>query len=73
MRRLDEPLMILVGEQDVVMPPDLARQLFDAANVPPETKRLHILSGATHNNVASHEQFIPFYREFLSLISSAQR
>jgi len=73
MRRLDEPLMILVGEQDVVMPPDLARQLFDAANVPPEKKRLHILSGATHNNVAAHEQFIPFYREFLTLVSSAPR
>ena len=72
MRLLDEPLMILVGSRDVVMPPKLAQELLNAARVAPNMKRLHVLDGATHNDVPSHERFIPAYREFLSLVSTAR-
>lgn len=59
MSGLDEPLMILVGSEDPVTPPPLARKLFQSAGLPAELKRLHILRGASHNDVPEHPSFLP--------------
>ena len=47
-KRLDEPLLLLVGARDGTTPPRLSRDLYAAA---PEPKRLHVSPGAGHNDV----------------------
>jgi hypothetical protein len=69
MRALDEPLMILVGSEDPVMPPPLARTLYESASLPPWRKRLHVLKGASHNDVPAHPDFVTLYRDFLRLVA----
>lgn len=66
---LDEPLMILVGSEDPVMPPPLARTLYERATLPPERKRLHVLQGSSHNDVPAHPDFVVLYRDFLRVIA----
>jgi hypothetical protein len=51
------------------MPPPLARALFDSANLAPERKRLHVLEGASHNDVPAHRDFVALYRDFLRLVA----
>lgn len=70
-RRLEEPLMVLVGSEDRVTPPGLSRALFDAATLPPGRKRLAILEGAGHNNLYRHARFHEVYESFLTLVSDS--
>jgi hypothetical protein len=68
-RRLEEPLMVLVGSEDRVTPPGLSRALYEAATLPPGRKRLAILEGAGHNDLDRHARFREVYESFLSLVS----
>ncbi len=45
----DIPLLIMHGSEDVVIPPEMGRELF--ALSPTTDKTLHIVEGAGHNNV----------------------
>lgn len=63
---LQQPLLVIHGEKDSIVPVDLGRQVFDAA---PEPKRWYVVPGADHNDVP----FVggePYYREMLNFIRS---
>ena len=47
---LRAPLLVLHGEDDMIVPVEHARALFHAAPAP---KRLHVVSGAGHNDIVS--------------------
>jgi hypothetical protein len=67
-RRLDEPLLVMVGSEDRVTRPGLSRELYAAAAVPPGRKRLAILNGAGHNDLERHPDFRKVYGSFLALV-----
>ena len=46
--RIDSPVMIILGTDDHIVPPDLSRVVFDAA---PEPKSLVTIQGAGHNDM----------------------
>jgi len=66
MTRIDEPLLILVGQNDRTTPPPLSQALYAASPLPAARKRLAIVPGADHNNVMTRPQAIAAYRAFLS-------
>jgi uncharacterized protein len=66
MSRIDEPLLILVGQNDRTTPPPLSQALYAASPLPAARKRLAIVPGADHNNVMTRPQAIAAYRAFLS-------
>jgi hypothetical protein len=70
-RRLEEPLLVLVGSEDRVTPPGLSRGLYEAATLPPGRKRLAILEGAGHNDLDRHARFRDVYASFLSLVGDS--
>jgi fermentation-respiration switch protein FrsA (DUF1100 family) len=43
------PLLVIAGDRDSIVPPDLSREVFDAANEP---KSLLVIPGADHNDDA---------------------
>ena len=47
---LRAPLLVLHGEDDMIVPVEQGRALFDAA---PEPKRLRVLGGVGHNDILS--------------------
>lgn len=47
-RKLQVPVLIIHGEKDAIVPVDLGRQVFDAAQEP---KQWYVVSGAGHNDV----------------------
>ena len=67
-RRLDEPLLVMVGSEDRVTRPRFSRELYEAAAVAPGRKRLAILNGAGHNDLERHPDFRNVYRSFLSFV-----
>lgn len=67
MGRLDEPLLVVVGEKDTLTPPRFSRELFEAAKLPPERKRLVVVDDAAHDQAIFNAQTITAYREFLTL------
>lgn len=67
MSRLDEPLLVIVGEKDTLTPPQFSRELFQAATLPPERKRLAVIEGASHDEAIFKPAMITAYREFLAL------
>ena len=66
MSRIEEPLLILVGQNDRTTPPPLSQALYAASPLPAARKRLAIVPGADHNNVMTRPQAIAAYRAFLS-------
>lgn len=66
MSRIDEPLLILVGQNDRTTPPPLSQALYAASPLPAARKRLAIVPRADHNNVMTRPQAIAAYRAFLS-------
>jgi pimeloyl-ACP methyl ester carboxylesterase len=64
MPRLDEPVLLVVGEEDRVTPPDMARALHDAAPRGID-RRLVIVPGAAHDDLPGHRAFAEAYRELL--------
>jgi len=67
MSRLDEPLLVVVGEKDTLTPPRFSRELFAAATLPRERKRLVVVKDAAHDQAIFKAQTITAYREFLGL------
>jgi len=62
--RLAAPLLIIQGEADAIVPPAMARRLFEAARAP---KALRLIPGAGHNDLlfAGGERYREAWRVFL--------
>jgi pimeloyl-ACP methyl ester carboxylesterase len=68
-RRLQHPLLVLVGARDDQAPPPLSRRLFREAAVPDSMKRLYVFPAAGHNDVPAQPEFSRVYREFLNTVA----
>ena len=71
-RQVTVPLLVLVGSRDRVAPPDMAHRVFDAATLPAEHKRLHVLSGSGHNDVTANVEFHAAYEQYLRIVLAGQ-
>jgi pimeloyl-ACP methyl ester carboxylesterase len=71
MAAIDEPLLILAGEQDRSTPPRFSEALHRASPLGPGMKRLVIVPGAGHNNVLTHREAMAAYRTFLDRLGTA--
>lgn len=59
--------LVLVGENDKVTPPQLARKVFDA--IPGQPKQWFIAPGAGHNGIFGHKTVMPVYCGFVNSTS----
>lgn len=61
---IESPLLVIVGSEDGIVPPDQSLALYDEANAP---KRLLTVDGASHNDVAllDGEEMVSGMVEFL--------
>ena len=66
-RKFENNLMIIVGENDKLTPVDMSEQLYKLT--PSANKRLVIVKGAQHVDSMSFEQTADAYKEFLKSIS----
>ncbi len=63
--QVTKPVLVIHGERDSVVPPDLGRQVFDSAREP---KRWYLVPGADHNDVpftggkAYYQELLKFMR-----------
>lgn len=71
-RQVGVPLLVLVGAKDRVAPPDMAHRVFEAATLPAERKRLHVLAGSGHNDVMANVEFRAAYEEYLRIVLAGQ-
>ncbi|NIQ93690.1 MAG: alpha/beta hydrolase, partial [Desulfuromonadales bacterium] len=62
--KLQSPLMVIHGENDTIVPPEMGRRLFDQA---PEPKRFFLRAGAGHNSPLppSNAPYWQAWRDFL--------
>ncbi|MDM3870561.1 alpha/beta fold hydrolase [Porticoccus sp. W117] len=60
---IDTPTLIMIAEQDRVIPPIHARRLADA--LPPENTSVEIIPGSDHNSVAQHPRYWSLIGDFL--------
>jgi fermentation-respiration switch protein FrsA (DUF1100 family) len=65
MARIEEPLLLLVGEKDNTTPPRLSKGLYEASPLPPGRKTLLVVKGARHDNALTKPEAIAAYRRFL--------
>ena len=72
MARIEESLLILVGERDRTTPPPLSQALFTASPLPEGRKRIAVIAGADHNNVMDQPRSIEAYRGFLAALGGPQ-
>lgn len=63
--RIEEPLMLLVGEDDRDTPPAFSRALLQASTLPETRRRLVVVPGASHSDVFTRPEAIEAYRTFL--------
>lgn len=56
--------LVLVGENDKVTPPQLARKVFDA--IPGQSKKWFMAPGAGHNGIFGHKDVMPVYCGFVN-------
>lgn len=66
------PLLVLVGSKDRLTPPDMAQRVFDAATLPAERKRLHVLTGSEHNGLTANVEYGVAYTQYLRLVLPRQ-
>lgn len=74
--RVREPLLLIHGTADGVIPHEMSDRLFGAAvNVQPELRRLVKIDGATHWGSAYYggERYVAAVREFVGLAQGAAR
>ncbi len=62
------PSLVLIGDQDTVTPPPLARQVYDA--LPGRSKQLLLVAGADHNGVLTNQATAPAYCAFVAKLAS---
>jgi len=62
--RLSIPLLIMVGNEDRITPPEMARKLYDTA--PSYSKTLEILNKGGHNNLAQRKDYRSIIASFYS-------
>ena len=62
------PVLVLVGANDAVTPPPMARSLVAASASPRELQRFVVLPGSDHQTVMSNPRFGAAYREFLDSV-----
>jgi uncharacterized protein len=68
MARIEEPLLLLVGEKDGTTPPRLSTGLYEASPLPPGRKTLVVVRGARHDNALTKPEAMAAYRRFLDSI-----
>jgi fermentation-respiration switch protein FrsA (DUF1100 family) len=66
MNRLDEPMLLIVGEKDNVTPPRLSQGLYEASSLPASGKTLTMVPGAGHTDAMRHPFALQAYRGFLA-------
>jgi len=66
MADLDTPLLIVVGERDRTTRSTMSQRLFEAAQLPPDSKELLIVPGAGHNDAARHPAFAEAFARLLA-------
>jgi fermentation-respiration switch protein FrsA (DUF1100 family) len=71
MARIDEPVLILVGEKDGTTPPALSQGLYDASPLPAGRKRLVRVKGAGHVDAMAKPQAAAAYRDFLARLDGS--
>lgn len=71
MPRIEEPLLLLVGERDRTTPPRLSRALYDASPLPAGSKTLLVVPRAGHDDVMLRPEAAAAYRAFLARLSGA--
>ena len=69
MARIEEPLLLLVGEKDGTTPPRLSKGLYEASPLPPGRKTLLIVKGARHDNALTKAEAVAAYRRFLDSVA----
>jgi uncharacterized protein len=67
--RITAPVLMLAGDQDIVIPARHAQRLHDAWAGP---KKIHVLAGVGHNNMSDSAQYYPLLNGFLLMPSQAQ-
>jgi fermentation-respiration switch protein FrsA (DUF1100 family) len=68
MARIEEPLLILVGEKDRTTPPSLSRALYAASPLPAGRKSLVEVPGAGHVDALPRPEALAAYRAFLAAL-----
>jgi uncharacterized protein len=66
MRRIEEPLLLLVGADDRVTPASFSQTLFDASLLPAGRKMLAVVPGAGHNDALARPDALAAYQRFLA-------
>ncbi|MGH2699492.1 MAG: alpha/beta hydrolase [Actinomycetota bacterium] len=67
--RIDAPLLMLHGENDDIVPIDMGRRVYDAANEP---KKFSLVEGAGHNDVYLTADYITTLRGFLEALGASE-
>ncbi len=67
------PVLILIGEDDPVTPPAMARSLAAASASPRELRQLVVLPGSDHQTVLSNPRFGAVYQAFLDSVVQVGR
>jgi uncharacterized protein len=62
---ISAPLLVIQGSADSIVPPEMARQIFEAAGEP---KRFHLIPGAGHNDTLDHgvEDYWGVWQDFVT-------
>lgn len=67
--RIDEPLMVIVGERDQDTPVSFSRQLYEASTLPADQRRLVVVSNAGHSDVFGQPAALDSYAKFLKSLA----
>lgn len=70
--RIEEPLLLLVGDKDSTTPPVLSRRLYAASPLPESRKTLVIVKGGGHGDVQEQPMFAEVYRLFLEQVRAGR-
>lgn len=65
---LDEPVLYVVGANDVVTPASFSQALFDATPLPAGRKRLLVVPGASHMAAARSPEYAAAFSEMLQAV-----
>lgn len=69
-RRLDEPVLFVVGAEDTATAPEFSRRLYDATPLAPPDKQLLVVPGKGHNDATRSDAFRDAMRAFVERVGS---